>query len=373
MRIQVLAPTPENIALAASALQAGQVLGMPTETVYGLAGDCRNTQALTRIFQTKERPTFDPLIVHVGISAGSVEKLGELDLIDLSQITPLMKTRINLLMQKFWPGPLTLILPKSTSVPDLVTSGLPTVAIRMPSHPVAQALIQASGKSLAAPSANRFGRISPTTAQAVAEELGDRIDYVLEGGPCQIGVESTVVRIDSEGQCWILRHGGAPKEKIEETLQLTAKHVQSSQAHFASPGMLASHYAPKKPLFLLPKSVQNLQEIDLNQIRGILEKFPNASLIGLLVLSGDAHSNGNKLSSLIGKPVIAQTLSQTGSLEEAAHHLFSEMRLLDASAAAFILSEPCPSPQGLGFAIADRLKRASTTIESFNSESCGKH
>lgn len=367
---QILSPSIENITLAAEAIQRGEVVGIPTETVYGLAGDCRNPLAITRIFETKERPSFDPLIVHVGPQGRSVQGLKQLRLIDATELSEPLCRMIDQLIEKFWPGPLTLVLPKHVDVSDLVTSGLPSVALRMPSHPVAQALIAASHTALAAPSANRFGRISPTTAKAVFEELGDRIDFILEGGPCQVGIESTVLRIDPmTSQPWILRHGGIPKELIEETLKVqvldplkdlaepSASDSKQDLLSSGSPGMLASHYAPAKPLYLLPKEATQLQSSDLTEIESILTERPK---IGLLLVSGNPDLASKHLAQITGCQVLARTLSLNGNPQEAARNLFAEMRFLDSSAASFILSETYLRPVlGLHHAIADRLKRAS--------------
>ncbi len=364
-RAKILSPTPENILQAAQAIQQGEVVGMPTETVYGLAGDCRNAIAVARIFKTKERPSFDPLIVHVGLQAGSLSNLEALGLIDSSQISPIVRKRADQLIQKFWPGPLTLILPKHSEIPDLVTSGLPSIAIRMPRHPVAQALIAAAQTPLAAPSANRFGRISPTTPEAVLEELGDRMNWILDGGPSQIGIESTVIRFDPQGSIWILRQGGTPQAALEEALQLSllTPCLEDQFDRMASPGMLESHYAPKKPLYLLPKAVGELHAEDVSKISQFLTKTPHSLPIGLLLMNGDPQPMTQRLSQLLGHPIHFENtaiLSPTGDLEEAARNLFMKMRLLDTQEISLILSEPCLSTHGLGYGIADRLKRASS-------------
>ena len=355
MTAKILSPTPENIALAAQAIQRNEVVGMPTETVYGLAGSCRSPQALARIFKTKERPTFDPLIIHVGLEATGCAALEKLRLIDGGQLSKALILCTDLLIRHFWPGPLTLVLPKHPDVPDLATSGLPTVAIRMPKHPVAQALIAAAQVPLAAPSANRFGRISPTTPEAVAEELGDRIDWILDGGPSQIGLESTVIAFDPNAEIILLRPGGTPQERIEE---VTGRAVlaPSPSKGLLSPGMLESHYAPRKPLHLLPKRVPELTSDDLEPL---LAGTPSSAPLGLLILGGDPDQAGRAFSLKTGHPVITHTLSPEGDLEEAAHRLFAELRKLDTSAAQVLFSEPCQDEFGLSHAIRDRLKRAS--------------
>ena len=366
MRARILPPTPENVATAASALKRGEVVGMPTETVYGLAGAALQPDALALIFDTKERPTFDPLIVHVGFNAKGVYALERLELIDGKALTDTARARTETLIQTFWPGPLTLVLPKHEKVPELATSGLPSVALRMPAHRVAQMLIAAAGTPLAAPSANRFGRISPTTAQAVAEELGDRIDWILDGGACEIGVESTVLRVEPDGKLTLLRPGGLSRARIEETLGClveTAEPTSRPGAAQAAPGMLESHYAPLKPLYLLPAPVGDLAPEHWKRIG---EAFPQASTFAFLLQScrdplALESRLGEKLreAGLASPRAIALSLSRDGDLHEAARNLFSSMRELDASGAQVLLAEPCAVDHGLGHAIADRLTRAS--------------
>lgn len=370
-RAQIVDPTAENLARIAEAIQNGDIAGMPTETVYGLAGDCRSPLAITRIFETKERPSFDPLIVHVGLGHRGLFELSRAELIDLAQIPNPVRDVANRLTRAFWPGPLTLILPKHSSIPDLVTSGLSTVALRMPSHPVAQALISASQRALAAPSANRFGRISPTSAQAVAEELGDRIDWILEGGECSVGVESTVISFENTGEIRMLRPGGISKEELEKAASVKVLDRQGSfypAAEIAgtpkpeAPGLLASHYAPGKPLFLLPTQISEISDEKLRAcLKAPLENLQSRSRgIGILLLSGQPRPIAERISGLVPCPVSVASLSPSGSIQEAAHHLFSELRKLDRDpTVGVILSEPCLSNSGLGYAIQDRLSRAS--------------
>lgn len=361
MRAKILPFTPENIQKAAQAIQEGAVVGMPTETVYGLAGDSQSPLALTRIFETKERPTFDPLIIHVNSSAKNLYELECLRLVDASKLSADAQKIADQLIQRFWPGPLTLVLPKHSNVPELATSGLQTVALRMPQHPIAQALIAESGRSLAAPSANRFGRISPTSAQAVAEELGDRIDWILDGGNCSIGVESTVVSLNESGEVLLLRPGGVPQKQIEEVLgaRILIPTPDSSGFQLPGPGMLQSHYSPSKPFRLLPKEVLQLKLSDLSEIKEEIGSLSPQSLIGLLTLSGDCEKKADHLRKLVQRPVLAAALSEKGDLQEAAQALFSKMRWLDASSATFLVAEPCLVQEGLGHAIRDRLTRAS--------------
>ena len=317
---------------------------MPTETVYGLAGDAFSLNALTKIFATKERPTFDPLIVHI-VDRAQLEIC-----VDFTKMSSIAKNRAESLMAAFWPGPLTLVLPKRPEVPDLATSGLPTVAIRMPSHPVARALIREGGTPLAAPSANRFGRISPTRAQDVFQELGDRIGWILEGGRCEVGLESTVVQVEENGDLILLRPGGISSSDIGKIAK-AALLKPASDGVIQAPGMLKSHYAPLKPLKILPGPVLSLQKERI--------EYSKKGTLGLLLFSGDLEKSVSCFRSLTGQPVIARVLSASGNLEEAARNLFAELRFLDASEARMIFAEPCPSQEGLGHAISDRLKRAS--------------
>ncbi len=230
---------PGMLERAAAALRAGGVVAFPTETVYGLGAAVFNEKAVARIFEVKRRPFFDPLIVHIS-------KPGQLGML----VEGGLSRTVCRLMELFWPGPLTIVLPRKGSVPDIVTSGLPTVAVRMPRHPLALELIEAAGVPLAAPSANLFGRPSPTTAGHVVEQLAGGIDCVLDGGPCPVGVESTIVSF-AGGSPVLLRPGGVPVEDIEAvTGRLEMAAVRRGEA-VAAPGMLAVHYAPRTPLRLL--------------------------------------------------------------------------------------------------------------------------
>ena len=326
--------------------------------------------------------------MHIGPLAhpsGEIEALKALELVNLELLSQETLEKLRALIHRFWPGPLTLVLPKHPSVPDLATSGLPSVAIRMPKHPVALALIEAAQTPLAAPSANRFGRISPTSADAVLQELGDRISWILDGGPCQIGVESTILGLTPHQNWVVLRPGGTPAEKIEEALgeklervypssycsyssgtssqassELSSGRSSLSEQRPLAPGMLESHYAPRTPLVLLPREVQGLTPQDLESLRATLEKLPHSpTQVGLLLIGGNSEIAAKSLSSLLQRPVSCRSLSSTGDLNEAARNLFSEMRSLDSLDLPLIFAEPCQKQEGLGFAISDRLKRAS--------------
>ncbi len=293
---------------------------MPTETVYGLAANALNPDAVAKIFEAKERPTFDPLIVHTF----SINQLPHFVL----EIHPsLLK-----LAENFWPGPLTLLLPKKQTIPDLVTSGLSRVGVRIPNHPVALDLLSQLDFPLAAPSANPFGYISPTTAEHVRKQLGEKIAYILDGGHCDVGLESTIVGEEND-TIVVYRLGGLSIDDIESVVGKVSIQLNQSSNPLA-PGQLKSHYAPKKPL-----------------------------LIGQLSLLKDAYA-GKKIGAIVfGYPekdnsdVLMKELSLSKNYSEAAVNLFSFLRELDESDVDVIIAELLPE-QGLGLAINDRLKRA---------------
>ncbi len=336
-----LPPTAEGLAAAVDHLRGGGILGMPTETVYGLAASAFDARAVAAIFAAKERPLFDPLIAHVAEAdpASAVAPLARLDALGEAACERFAA------LATCWPGPLTIVLPKRAEVPDLVTAGLPTVAVRMPDHPVAQALLRAFGGPLVAPSANRFGRISPTTVEAVEAELGDRVPFVLDGGPCAIGVESTVVAVDADGAVRLLRPGGVPREALEGLVGAIGLGGSGIEA----PGQVESHYAPSKPLTLLPAALDVVTD-------GALEG-PGA--VALLRVVGSAEAGRQRLERAGIEVIEAASLSEVGDLSEAARALFATLRRLDEGPAARIVAEPGPGERGLGHAIADRLRRAS--------------
>ena len=325
---------PKNIETAALILRAGGLVAFPTETVYGLGADALNEKAVLRIFEAKKRPSFDPLIVHV-VSPEQAYPLW-------SEVPDVAKK----LMKKFWPGPLTLVLPKSDVVPDVVTSGLPTVAVRMPKNDAALALIRALGKPIAAPSANIFGYTSPTSAAHVMEDVGEKIDLVLDGGECPVGVESTVLRIEKGGAV-VLRPGGVSVEEIRKIISV--KRIESEAGTPESPGQLASHYAPWTPLVLMPQPFSK-GSADLEKcIELCRSKKQNACRPGYL-----AFRKKPELPWLESGVV----LSAKGDLHEAAANLFQAIRKLDKMHLDLILAEPVPE-EGLGSAIMDRLRKAS--------------
>ena len=303
---------------AVELLRQGHVVGLPTETVYGLAADALNPEALARIFEVKQRPFFDPLILHFTDA--------EAAFLLAAQVPDIARR----LAERFWPGPLKLVLPKKEIVPDLASSGLPIVALRVPIHPVAQTLLRAFGGPLAAPSANRFGRISPTDAQAVRAELGDAVPLILDGGPCAVGLESTVLDLSGEKPL-LLRAGGVSVEELE-ALVGPIERVTPVDEHPLAPGQLKHHYAPRKPLRL----VGNASEI------------PAQPHIGWLTF-------GKQTSSFLG---VRENLSLTGNLREAAANFFRALRKLDDDPRVETLyATPLPA-QGLGLAMNERLERA---------------
>ncbi len=314
----------EAISEAASLTKRGGVVAFPTETVYGLGADAFNPPAVAKVFKLKNRPRFDPLIVHIS-DPSQVESLC---------LPPGKEARA--LMEHFWPGPLTLVLPKRPEVPDIVTSGLKSVAVRLPSHPVARALIQEAQCPIAAPSANPFGYLSPTTAQHVEAQLGDRIDIILDGGPCQVGVESTIVAF-GEGEVLVLRPGGIPVEEIERVVG-KVKIATAAPKQPQSPGQLPRHYSPRTTLKILT-----------NGETGYYSAEEGTGLkAGLLAFRGPVEGNF----------AMVRVLSPSGDLEEAAANLFTALHQLDSAGLDIILAEAVPE-QGIGRAIMDRLRRAS--------------
>lgn len=313
-----------DVLKAKAILEKGNLVAIPTETVYGLAGNALDVASVTKIFQVKNRPSFDPLIVHTN----SLERA--------SSFLKHIPDMAHQLAEALWPGPLTLLLEKQSNIPDLVTAGLDRVAIRIPDHPMTLQLLTQLDFPLAAPSANPFGYISPTEAAHVDEQLGDQLEYILDGGPCIVGVESTIIGFENS-QPWIYRTGGTSIEQIEALIGPVS--VQShSTSNPKAPGMLKSHYAPRKPLILgdLPTLIQ--------QHAG--ENFG--------ILSFDQSFDAVE-------PEKQIVLSPSGKIQEAAQKLFGALRMLDKMPVKFILAEYVPT-NGIGKAINDRLKRASVQL-----------
>jgi L-threonylcarbamoyladenylate synthase len=310
----------DAIAAAAALIRAGEVVAFPTETVYGLGADATNAVAVARIFAIKQRPSFDPLIVHVD---------------SLAMVSPLARTvpaPAAALMERFWPGPLTVVLAKTARIPDIVTAGLPTLALRMPDHPVARALIGAAGTPIAAPSANPFGYVSPTTAAHVADQLGTLLPLVLDGGPCRVGIESTIVSF-TDDQASLLRPGGIALEDIERVIG--PLRLEADPARPLAPGQLRRHYAPRLPV----RIVAALAEVPLAARAGAAALLPKPAADA----QGFAH---------------VELLSPDGALATVAANLFAALRRLETGGHTRIYAVAVPET-GLGRAIMDRLRRAS--------------
>jgi L-threonylcarbamoyladenylate synthase len=314
------ADRPEDLAQAAAILDGGGLVAFGTETVYGLGADAFNARAVARVFAAKQRPSFDPLIVHLA-EAGQLSRVAEDPRGLARRLAP-----------RFWPGPLTLVLPKLPVVPDLVSAGLPTVGVRVPQSPAARALLAACKNPIAAPSANLFGRVSPTTAQHVLEQLDGRIEAVLDAGPCAVGLESSILSLVEEPPA-LLRPGAVTLEMLAQALGPVAL-ADGPQARPQAPGQLPRHYAPRTPLSLV-------------------EPDP-----------GFAPPAGERAGLLCLVPPVAPQrfaavalLAVDGGLEEAAANLFACLRSLDELKLDRIYAQAVPE-QGLGRAIMNRLKRA---------------
>jgi L-threonylcarbamoyladenylate synthase len=332
----VVPATSEHIALAAALIRSGQVLAFPTETVYGLGADATNGHAVARVFAVKERPSFDPLIVHIAAEE------------TLARLVTVIPDPVAKLTHRFWPGPLTVVLPKSLVIPDIVTAGLAAVAVRMPDHPVALELIEQAARPIAAPSANRFGHVSPTTAQHVLEQLGDRIPLVLDGGPCRVGLESTIVSFVDE-EPLLLRAGGLILEDIESVIGPIRIAVAGEGP--LAPGRAARHYAPRTPLTVINSSAEVSAEHRTGTVLLLIQPLPD-----------EAARHHNKAQHHPDTEGFAhvELLAAAGNLERAATALFARLRQLDAGGFEHIYAVAVPE-RGLGRAIMDRLRRAQAT------------
>lgn len=303
---------------AARLLRDGGVVAFPTETVYGLGASALDPAAAARIFEIKGRPRFDPLIVHLS------------DPDELDQVAHSVPDDARLLARNLWPGPLTLVLRKRDEIPDIVTAGLPTVGVRLPNHELAIRLIRTAGVPVCAPSANPFGYVSPTTAQHVHEQLQGKVDAILDGGPCQVGIESTIVSFEGEHPS-VLRHGGVPLETIEAILGQKVRVARPGDP-VAAPGMLKRHYSPLAQVVLFDGAVPS----------------PEDESSGVLLIADRSVPKGF---------CAVEVLSPTGCLSEAARNLFSALRRLDNAGLKVLFAEQAPEV-GLGVAINDRLRRA---------------
>ena len=329
-------PSPAVIQRAAECLIRGGLVAFPTETVYGLGGNAFDAGAIRRIFAAKQRPPSDPLIVHLASAA-------ELELVAL-EIPPLARA----LAEKFWPGPLTLLLPRRSSVPSEVCAGLPTVAVRVPSHPVAQALLRASGLPIAAPSANRFAHTSATLASHVAADLGDRIDIILDAGPTQWGVESTILD-PLQTPPVLLRPGGISREELESVAG-PIRIASPGERITASPGRQPRHYAPNARLILCGGA--SPEEI-FSSMRSIAAGISiEGGRIGVLAVTEVCSRMGPN-----ERRFVVRDLGPLGDMHRIARNLFADLRELESEGVKIILTHRFPA-EGLGAAINDRLSRA---------------
>jgi L-threonylcarbamoyladenylate synthase len=304
-----------NIEVAARLIRDGKLVAFPTETVYGLGADALNAMAVAKIFELKERPSFDPLIIHIA------------DLNDIKKLVSVSDERIYKLAEKFWPGPLTMVLPKTDLVPDIVTSGLSTVGLRMPANAMALQLIQQAGCPVAAPSANKFGRISPTTADHVRKKLPE-VDYILDGGKTSVGIESTIIKLTKNG-FQMLRNGIITKEELEQVIPFDTVKTETMDA----PGMLKSHYSPSKKTIISGKN----EPYKIDKIKA-----------GFLSFSGTNTQGYHKVI----------RLTENNDLKEYAVNMFDAMHQLeDDNEIDIIVVEEVPET-GIGKAIMDRLKKA---------------
>ncbi|HEU4326077.1 MAG TPA: L-threonylcarbamoyladenylate synthase [Roseiflexaceae bacterium] len=337
--VDLAAPDPVAIAQAAALLRAGGLVAFPTETVYGLGANARDPQAVARIYQAKGRPASDPLIVHIAA-------LDQLALVALD-----VPPQALALARLFWPGPLTLVLRRHPDIAENVAAGTPTVAVRMPDHPVALALIAAAGVPVAAPSANLFARPSPTTAQHVLEDLAGRIDLVLDAGAARIGLESTVVSL-SEQPPAVLRPGGVPLEALRQAvpgIALRARYLRPEEQEAAapSPGMLLKHYSPRAELLLFSGPTESVLE---RMCAVALREQASGRRVGLLLPDEDRARFADL-------PVELHALGPQADLAAVGAHLFDGLRALDRLGVDLILARGL-AREGLGLAIWDRLLRA---------------
>jgi L-threonylcarbamoyladenylate synthase len=336
IRVDPRAPQPEAIQRAAAVLRDGGLVAFPTETVYGLGANALDGEAVRGIFEAKERPASDPLIVHLP----GFEKVRE-----VAREVPAVAHE---LAARFWPGPLTLVLPRGPRVPDEVTAGGDTVAVRVPSHPVAQALIRAAGVPVSAPSANRFGQLSPTRAEDVLADLEGRVDVVLDAGPTPVGVESTVLSLVTPVPA-ILRPGGVNREALEVLLghvELLERPVEVGEV-IPSPGTLAQHYAPQARLTLYRGKRRAMLEALREEA---LRLHDEGVRVGLLLADED-------LPSFSGLPLILRSAGPAHDLDRVAQQLYATLRALDRAGVEVILARDFGA-RGLGLAVRDRLTRA---------------
>ena len=356
--MEYLRVTDESIKKGAEILKSGGLVAFPTETVYGLGADAFNPKAIARIFEAKNRPHFDPLIIHIA-SIDTLEKTTNLSMLSKKTHDKLFK-----LAQDLWPGPLSIILPKNYKIPGIAISGLVTAAIRFPDNETAQKLIALSSGAVAAPSANPFGALSPTRAEHVKTGLGEKVDLILDGGPCKIGVESTVLDI-TDDCIKILRPGGTPREAIEELIGTVEgydnnEQIDSGRQGLASPGLLKSHYAPDTPLTVLSR--EEIIKLPKESNCASTQVNTENQKIAFLFFDGTARDEWLSKQFCAQEPpdsFVVKVLSQSGDLLEAASRLFETLHEIDNFGVSQIFAQLAPR-NGLGEAINDRLKRAAS-------------
>ncbi|MDQ3809317.1 MAG: L-threonylcarbamoyladenylate synthase [Chloroflexota bacterium] len=332
---QILAPDAPGIARAAAIIRAGGLVAFPTETVYGLGAHALDARAVAGIFEAKGRPPDDPLIVHV-LRAQDLPLVAE-------------PSRYLEALARFWPGPLTVVLPRRPHVPDTVTGGLATVAVRVPSHSIARALLAAADVPIAAPSANLFSRPSPTLAEHVLEDLAGRIDAVLDGGPTPVGVESTIVDLSTEPPR-LLRPGGVAAEELEAALSAPLRSAPSG-GPVRAPGLLPTHYAPRTPLVLIGGPPDLARARLAAEISMALE---HGQRVGVLLLSDDRE--------LASDEVAVELVGSWSEPATSARRLFDALRALDRRGLDLLLARELAPQVGLGRALSDRLRRAASSV-----------
>jgi L-threonylcarbamoyladenylate synthase len=344
-------PEPEIIGRAAALIRSGQLVAFPTETVYGLGANAFDAEAVARIFAAKGRPSADPIIVHC---AGELSE----DVVNWTQLSETARRSAQALMAAFMPGALTLVLPRGRRIPPIVTAGLASVGVRVPAHPVAQALIAAAGVPIAAPSANRFAYTSPTTAQHVYADLSEQIELILDGGATDVGVESSILDLCSAPPR-LLRHGGVPLEALQaclaaaglpETIQVVARYATADAEALPAPGMLLKHYAPRAALTLY----ESADEMQLRAaLRAEARRRAAVERVGLLLAAEDAPFMADLPN------VCVEIVGSLNDLAGVAHNLYAALRALDDQGVACILARSFPEA-GIGAAVRDRLLRAAS-------------
>ena len=339
MRTEIV--SAQDCAKAIKLLRAGEVVALPTETVYGLAADALNPDAVAKIFEAKDRPRFDPLIVHLP----KLEALDEIAIVE----SPVASQ----LIERFWPGPLTIIFRRREIVPDIVTAGLGTVAVRMSAHPIFRKVVNVLNRPLAAPSANRFGRVSPTTGQHVLDELDGRIPLIIDGGATEHGIESTIVRI-VDGVIEVLRRGPITEEMLHPFGEVRER---PSTGGVIAPGQMPAHYAPKTKLIVV-QSVRDFVPSPGKRI-GVLRMCPVAPEGNDGVPGPRSTTEATDAVREVASFVAVRHLSDNSNLREAAANLFRVLRELDTENLDLIVAERVPE-KGIGLAINDRLERAAT-------------